>query len=64
MATEILKGEGNKTFHVKEEKFSKLMKSEPVVIAPSPLIDHLMAQSEEERLTDAKKFMELRRHVR
>ncbi|SFG73722.1 hypothetical protein [Sporolactobacillus nakayamae] len=65
MATETLKNnEYNRTFHIKEKDFNDLLDSDPIAVTPSPLIDHLIAQTEEERLLDARKFMEKRKHAR
>ncbi|MFT8311047.1 MAG: hypothetical protein ABF629_07775 [Sporolactobacillus sp.] len=65
MATETLKNnEYIRTFHIKEKDFNDLLTSDPSAVTPSPLIDHLIAQTEEDRLLDARKFMEKRKHVR
>jgi hypothetical protein len=56
--------EYNRTFHIKERDLNNLLSSDPIAVIPFSQIDHLIAQTEEERLLDARKFMEKRKHAR
>jgi hypothetical protein len=65
MITEPLKNnEYNRTVHISEKAFNDLMTRDPISVTPSPLVDHLIAQTEEERLLDARNFTEKRKHAR